>query len=251
MQKTQGLNTQESLREERRSGAIAVVRADDPVDVEPNPAAAEVEERRERELALVIRPEFVAGAVDVEVVVVSEAFGVRQQHDADGESPETELVAGEDFACPANRTTAMLDAKLRRNDEDIITLLLAEFLERGGRAVALLETVGTELAFAVVVELAAAGLLDQIEHLLDGFAVRRGDLLPARDGEPSFGAVGQREAVGVLAVATNAGEQLHQSLHLLSDRLRGVTREIAVTGLDFFVWKVPLSSDKNSKILLV
>ncbi len=190
IQKTQGLNTQESLRKERRSGATAAARADDPADDELNPAAEEVEERRVRELALVIRLELVAGAVDVEVVVVLEPFGVRQQHNADGERPKTELVDGEDLASPTNRTAAMLDAELRRNDKNIITLFLAEFLERGDRTVALLETVGTELTFAVVVELAAAGLLDQVEHLLDGFAVRRGNLLPARDGEPSFGAVG-------------------------------------------------------------
>ncbi len=159
-----------------------------------------------------------------------------QDHDADGERAEAELACGEDLASAADGTPAMTDAELRRNDEDVVVLLLvAEFLEHARRLGRLPETPGIELAGAVVVELAVTGLLDHVEHLLHRLVVGRGDLLPPRNGEPSFGVRGKRAVGQLLVGVADAGEQLAQAVRLLGNALGLVAREVAVARLHFLV----------------
>ncbi len=121
-----------------------------------------------------------------------------QDHDAAGERAEAELVGGEEnLASATDGTSTMTDAELRRNDEDVVVfLLVAELLEHACRLGRLPETLGTELAVVVVVEVAGTGLPDHVEHLLHSLVVGRGDLLPLRDGEPSFSIRGKRLSGG-------------------------------------------------------
>ncbi len=165
-----------------------------------------------------------------------EPFRMGQDHDADGECAEAELVDLHDFACPANRTTTMPQTELSGNDEDVLVLLLvAERLEDLRRPGRLTELIRTELTFTVVVELAVTGLLDHVEHLLHRFVVGRGDLLPPRNGEPSFG-VRRKRAFGQLLVGvTDAGEQLAQAIRLFGDALRLVAGEVTVFRLFLLV----------------
>lgn len=208
----------------------------DPADAEPDLTVVEAEDRGVREVAISVRSVFVASAVDPEIVIVLEPFRMRQEHDPDGESPETRLVASKHLACTANRATTMVDAELGGNDEDVVILLLvAELLEHTCRLCRLAEPVGTKLTFAVVVELAVAGLLDHREHLLDRFTVGGGDRLPLRDGEPSFGVLGKLTFGDLLIGETDAGEQLAQTVGLLGDSLGLVTREVAVIAGDLLV----------------
>ncbi len=161
---------------------------------------------------------------------------MREQHDADGERAETELVDLHDLACPANRATAMPQTELSRHDEDVVILLLvAERLEHLLRLGRLLQVVRTEVALAPVLELALARLADLREHLLHGFAVGRGDRLPLRDGEPSFGVGRDRPFRELLVGETDAREQLPQDVGLLRDALRLVAGEIPVAGLHLLV----------------
>ena len=161
---------------------------------------------------------------------------MRQDHDPDGESPETKLAGVHDFACPANRTTPVTETELSRNDENVVILLLVtELLERLAGLLRLTEILRTELTFTVVVKRTVSGLLDQVEHLLHGFAVCRGDLLPPRNGEPSFG-VRRKILLGQLLIGvTNPGEQLAQPVGLLGNSLGLVAGEVAVVGFRFLV----------------
>lgn len=222
------------LREEGRRGTAAVAGRAEPAGEEPHPVAAEVEERRAREVAIGLRSVLVTGAVDVEIVVVHQPLGMREQHDADGERPETELVDLHDLACPAHRTALVTETELGRNDEDVeVLLLVAELLEHLLRPGRLLEPVRTEVALAPVLELALARLADLREHLPHGFAVGRGDRLPLRDGEPSFGVGRDRPFRELLEGVADAREQLPQDVGLLRDALRLVAGEIPVAGLHF------------------
>ena len=224
------------LREEGRRGTVVVVGIDEPVGAELHPVDAEAEERRVREVAIGLRSILVTGAVDVEIVVVHQPLRMSEQHDADGERTETVLVDLHDLACPANRATAMPQTELSRNDEDVVILLLvAERLEHLLRPGRLLEPIGTEFAFAPVLELALARLADLREHLLHGFAVGRGNRLPLRDGEPSFRVSRNRPLGQLLVGETDAREQLPQDVRLLRDALRLVAGEISVARLHFLV----------------
>jgi len=113
---------------------------------------------------------------------------MRQEHHADRERAETELGRVHDLACPANRATAMANAELGGNDENVVTrLLVAELRELSLRLGELTQVLRTEATLTEVVELAVAGFRDQCEDPLDGFAIGRRNRLPARDGEPSLG----------------------------------------------------------------
>lgn len=239
IQKTQELEDRGSvLRNEPGSRPAAVVGIGEPVRAELDLAAAEAEVRGVDEADNGIRIiELVTRAVDPEVIVVHEPFRMGQDHDADGERAEAELVGGENLTSATNGTSTMTDAELRRNDENVVVLLLvAELLEHACRLGRLPETLGTELAVAVVVELAVTGLLDHVEHLLHRLVVGRGDLLPLRDGEPSFGVRGKRTFDQLLVGVADAGEQLAQAVRLLGDALGlAVPREVAVLRRDLLV----------------
>ncbi|MDB5265232.1 MAG: hypothetical protein JWN64_803 [Parcubacteria group bacterium] len=246
IQKTRGLKDRRSLRGE--PGGRTVVPAGDaePATAELDLAVAEAEERRAREVAIGVLSELIARAVDPQIVVVVQAFGMRQQHDADGEGPETELVDCEDLAGAANRTAAMLDTELRRHDQDVRVALgfreIGEELLRVGR---LLQVLRTELPFAVVVELAVAGLLDRVERLLQGLAVGGAEdgrvLDPVGDREPALGADRQRDFAlldlreQILVGIADAGEQLAQTVALLGQAFGGIAGQIAVDRTDLFV----------------
>ena len=177
------------LREEGRRGTVVLVGVVAPVGVELDLAVVEVEERRVREAAIGIRRELVTSAVDMELFPLNLAFGVGQQHDADCEGSETELVGHEDLTRPAHRTALVTETELGRNNEDVVSLLLvAELLGHLRRLGVLSQVFRSELAVAVVVELPLRR--DHREHLLDRFAVGRRERLPLRDGEPPFGVRG-------------------------------------------------------------
>lgn len=208
---------------------------------EPYLSVTEAEAGSTRELATGIRSEFIARAVDPQVVVVHEPFLTGQDHDADGVSAETELALEQDFADATDGTTAVTQPELSRHHEDVAVLtvcllLVAELLEHGSRSGRLAELVGTELPFTVVVKLATPGLLDRVDHLLDRFAVGRSHDFPLRDGEPAFGAFGQFALCDLLTGVADAGEDLAQDAYLLGDTLGLlVAREVAVERLHFVV----------------
>src|SRR3989338_8536177 len=171
------------LRDEGRSGTVVLVGVVEPAGIELDLAAVEVKERHEREVAIGVRTELVTSAVDVELFPLNLAFGVGQQHDADCERSETELVGHEDLASPTNRTALVTETELTRNDEDVVTLLLvAELLEHLRRIGVLSQVLRTGLTLAVVVERPLGP--DHREHFLDRFAIRRRELLPLPDCEP-------------------------------------------------------------------
>src|SRR3989344_5801593 len=117
MQKTLGFKARESLRTDPRSGAAAAARNADRESSEPEPAAAEAEERGERELALATRLELIARAVDIQIVIVLQTFRMREKHYSHFECAEAKALAADDDACPANRTAAMDNAELCRDDQ--------------------------------------------------------------------------------------------------------------------------------------
>lgn len=162
------------------------------------------------------------------------AFGVGQQHDADCEGTETELVGREDLACPAHRTALVTETELGRNDEDVVVLLaLCQLPEHLRRLGVLPEVLRSELAVTVVGELPLRR--DLREHLLDRFAVRRRKRLPLRNGEPSLGVRRQRLLGDLLVGETDAGEELTQDIGLLRDPLDLVALGIRVARLNFLV----------------
>ncbi len=222
------------LRDKGRSGTIVPAGAAAPAGAEPDPAAAEAEERREREVAIGVRRELVTSAVDVELFPLNLAFGVGQQHDADCEGSETELVGREDLTCPAHRTALVTETELSRDDEDVVILLLvAELLEHLRRLGVLSQVLRSELAVTVVVELPLGP--DHREHLLDRFAVRRRELLPLRNGEPSLGVRGKRLVGQLLIGEADTREELTQDVGLLGDPLDLVAFGVRVARLHFLV----------------
>jgi len=225
------------LRHEARRGTEEVVGNVEPASAELDLAVVEDEERRAREPVIVVGiVVLVPSAVDPEIVVVLEPLGVRQEHDPHGERAETELAGVEHLTRPTDGPAPMTETELCRNDEDVVLrLLVAQLLEHRHRALALTETVRTQVALAVVVELAVAGLADEREDLFDRRVVRRCDLVPARDGEPSLG-VRRKLAVDDLHVGgAEPGEQLTETSDLVGDTLGLVARQVAVLRFDLFV----------------
>jgi len=105
---------------------------------------------------------------------------MRQEHHGRSERAETELGRVHDLACPANRATAMANAELGGNDENVVTrLLVAELRELSLRLGELTQVLRTEATLTEVVELAVAVFRDQCEDPLDGFAIGRRNRLPA------------------------------------------------------------------------
>ncbi len=239
IQKTQEFEHQGSvLRNESRRGTAVAAGIAEPVRAELDPAVAEVEARGEIEADIGIRIiKLVTRAVDPEVVIVHEPFLVGQDHDADGECAESELVGREDLTSTADRTSPMADAELGGHHEDVVILLLvAELLEHRRRLGRLAQTRVVDLPVTVVVELPVTSRLHRVEHLLDRFGVGRSDRLPLRDGEPPLGVL-RHFALGELLVGEpDAREDLAQDIALLRDRLGlRVAREVAVARLHLLV----------------
>ena len=156
---------------------------------------------------------------------------MRQEHHADRERAETELGRVHDLACPANRATAMANAELGGNDENVVTrLLVAELRELSLRLGELTQVLRTEATLTEVVELAVAGFRDQCEDPLDGFAIGRRNRLPARDGEPSLGPGRNRNVATFDVGRPEVREQRLQYLDLLGNRLDLVARQVAIVG---------------------
>lgn len=156
------------LRDEPRGRAIVPVGIEDPVRAELDLAVVE-EDRRVDEATIGIRRVLVTGAVDVQLLPLNEPFGMRQDHAPRDERPETELVGSVDHAHPSYRPTPMGQTELRRDQQKVALLLLADHLERDGRPLGEPQVLRAECAFAVVVE--SARLADQVEDLLDGLVV--------------------------------------------------------------------------------
>lgn len=191
------------------------------VRAEPELAVAEADERRAAPRAPGPEVVLVSGAVHPEILVLHEALRVGEQHDTGGERAEAELVLHEQLAHAPDRATAVTEAELRRDDEQIEALLLLdELLEHLHRASRLPEVLRAELPLAVVVEL--AGLRDLREHDLHGPTVRGRDLLPRRDDEVALGHLDQRAVAQLLVHGADAGEEAVQDAGLLDDGLRSL-----------------------------
>lgn len=236
------------LREEGRSGTAAAARIAEPARAELDLAVEEEEEWGVIEADIGIRiVELVTGAVHVEVIVVGEPFGVRQQHDADGERSETELVGRENLASPTDRLAAMAHAELRGDDQDVALLRFGDEIERVRRASVNPQLRRRDLSLTVVVERPGgrdlgvneldrlAVLLGRIGHFGE---VLLGQRVDRRNGEPSFGAVREcRQVLGELeSLARIEIENLGKRLDLIRDRLGSfVLLRVRVVGTNFFV----------------
>jgi len=197
-------------REKRGRRAIAVAGTADTVRGEPDLVDAEAEVRSAVPLTISIAIVVLrTSTVDPEVVIVLEPLGMRQDHTGDCEGVEAELRHRHNLSRPTHGTTSVELAELAGNHENVVIFLLfAELLEGLCGLRMLAEPIGSELTFTVVVELAVTGLLDQVENLLQGLAVGRGNRLPPRDGEPSFGAVRKRLAGDLFVSIAYAREEL-------------------------------------------
>jgi len=213
-----------------------VVRTVDTVRVEPEPVDAEVEVRSAVERRAPTTGKLVAGSVDPEIVVTLEAFRVRQEHDPEAEGVEAKLAGRHHFAATADGTSGVQLAELAGDDENVVVLLLlAECLEHLGGLLGLSEVLGINLTVAVVAELALALRLEQIQNYLDGFRVRRSDLLPPRDGEPSLGVRGKRLLGQLLVGVADSREQFLEAVGLLGNALGLVARGVTVIRLNLLV----------------
>ncbi len=162
-----------------------------------------------------------------------------QEHGAVGDGAEQELVAHHDLPGTPNGTAGVTLPELRGDDEDVAGLSRLDLLHHRDGTGVLPEAVRVEPPFQVVVE--SPGLADLRENQLERVAVARRQLLPPRDGEPSFGElrkleVGQRllqEAKRGLRVELR--EDLDEKRDLLRDVLHGVTVGVRVAGLDLLV----------------
>lgn len=243
MKKTQGLKPQESLRrEEPGRGAVVAARKLDLVRVEPQLVAAEAEDRSAREVKPVARLELVASAIDIQIVVVLQTFRMSEEHDPHLECAENEVLATDDDTRAADRTAAMHDAELPRDDQEVVALLrLRDLLHHFGFPGRFAQVVRTHLVLAVVVELALAGFVQLREHDLDGFGVSRDAMklregLPRRDDEQSFGAFRHGHLCGLFVVETHARKEDTKLVRLPDDILRlRIPREVLVARGGFFV----------------
>jgi len=227
---------QDSLREEARRRTTVDIGIAHPARVEPDPAVVEAEVRRVVEKTISVRTELVTNAVDPEIVVMLETFGMRENHAPDFECAESELVGHEDLASPTDAATPVTETELGSDDQDVEALLLVtQRLELFGRTLVLAKILFPDPVFAVVVEFALALLLDQIEHLLHRLVVGLSDQLPPGNGEPSFG-IGRKQLIGQLLIGeSDAREELPQDVGLLRDPLDLVTIGVHAVGLDFLV----------------
>ncbi|OGZ26924.1 MAG: hypothetical protein A2365_02200 [Candidatus Nealsonbacteria bacterium RIFOXYB1_FULL_40_15] len=206
--------------------------------VELDPAIIEAEVRGAVKGTILNAIVLGAGTVDPEIVVVGEPFQVCEEHAGDGERIVPELHARHDFQCPTDGTAAVTEAKLVENHEDVVPfLLLAEHLQGLLGLGTKTQAIGPDLTFTVVAERAVTGLLDQVEHLLQGFLVGLADLLPSRDSEEAFGTFGDGLFSQLLVGATDARQEFLQPLDLIGDALAVglVARQVAVGRLDFLV----------------
>ena len=208
----------------------------DIVRAELEPVAEEAEARSAVERRVPTIGKLVARSVDPEIVVILEAFRVRQEHDPDAESIEAELAGRHHFARTADGTSGVQLAELAGNDKDVVVLLLlAHDLEHVGRLLGLPEVLGIDLTVAVVLEPALALRLEQVQNLLDRLGVGRCDLLPPRNGKPSLGALGEWLLGQLLVGVADTREQFPEAVGLLGDVLGLVARGVAVVGLDLLV----------------
>ena len=184
--KNQDSKTQGSQRKKPRDRTVVLVRIRHNAGVELELAAAEVEDRGIPELAIRTRSELVTSTVDPEIVVVVEPFGVGQEHDADSECTETELVAEQDLTHTANRATTVTQTELGCDHEDVESVLLfGKLLKHACCLRRLAELIRTQFTFTVVVERTVTGFLELVQHQLDRFTVGGCERLPLRNGEPS------------------------------------------------------------------
>ena len=204
--KTQEFEERGSLLRDNPPGRrpIELVGMDDALRVEPDPAAAEEEVRRVIPADLRIRiVALVARQIHPEVVVVDEPLGVRQQHAAARHRAVAELnrharldierPRRKHHANPANRATAMPHADLTVVDQDVARLLLPDELQSGDRTGVLPQAVGTELAFAPVLELALALGLESREDFDNAVIVGVVEEIRTDVAERRFGSRGLRQ----------------------------------------------------------
>ena len=240
-------NKGQLLREEARSRAIILAGTADPEGAEPDPPVAEAEVRRVVELTIGSRNELATGAVGVELLPPDLPLGVGQEHDADSESVESELVHDELLARPANRAPAMTESELRGDDQDVALLRFGELTKCPHCVRVNSQAVRRDLAIAVVVEPTggrdllvdepngAALLLVRIGHLGEELRCQR---IHRRDSKPALGSLGEfgkvrNEPEGVAHVEA---EDLGNELDLLLYRLRTlILPRVGVAGGDLLV----------------
>jgi len=221
---------------ERGHGAKAFVDIGRPARAEIELVDVTAEDRRLQEAAIGARSVFITGAVDTEVIVLGEAFRMRQDHDPDREGSEAELIGLEDLTSATSGTSTMTQTELRGNHEDVVIRLFGgELLEEANRTLVLPEVLAAEFTIAVVGEVILAGLLQRFQHLLDGLVVGHCYALPLRDSEPSFGVLREFCFSKLLVGEADTWEELAQNVGLLRDAFHLVTFGVHGVRRRFFV----------------
>lgn len=239
------------LPEETRRGAKVRIRVRHTARAEPEPTVAEEEVRRVQELAIGVKRVLVARAVDPQIVVVYQPLRMRQQHDANLERAETELITLKHRPCPTDRLAPMFDAELRINYEDVMPLLLrSERLESVSFLRRFAQALRAQLAFAEVDELAVPALrLKRRKHEFDRFAVRWREALPLRNRERPFRTIslGRRQS---FVARPKLREITLQRGDLLGDGLRClVAGQVAVGRLDLFAREILRRLELDEQLL--
>jgi len=107
---------QDLLRQERRSGAVALVGIADSARVELDPVVVAAEARSAGELAIGARCELIARTVHVQLFPTDEPFGVSQNNGTDCDTTEAELVGHKDLTGPTDGLAAVTHAELGGDD---------------------------------------------------------------------------------------------------------------------------------------
>jgi len=170
----------------------------------------------------------------------------------DCETSETELALHEDLTSPTNGLATMAHTELGGDDQDVALLRFGDEIQRVRRASVNSQLRRRDLSLTVVVERPGGGDLGVNEldcpAVLQGRIGHFGEVLLGqrvhrRNGEPSFGTVGEfRQGLGeferVARIETEdlGAEDLGDCLDLVVDRLRPlVLLRVRVAGTNFLV----------------
>jgi len=119
------------------------------------------------------------------------ALRMSEEHRADGEGTQTELVADKELGGATRGTATMTKAELGGNEEDVrIALGFRQLRPKLDRASRPTELLFDDLPLAPVVKVAVPRLLERVKDLLDGLGIGRpedfGIRHPVRDGKPTL-----------------------------------------------------------------
>jgi len=128
--RTQELKAHDLLRSEARGRAIVGAGTGDDERDELDLVVVEAEVRSVAEDITAGIGELVSGAVDVQLLVAGDAFGVDQNDRPDSNARKPELVVGEEPAGSADGTSTMVLSELDRDDQNVALLLFGDSVHR-------------------------------------------------------------------------------------------------------------------------